>query len=179
MYTFTCKQYILNCKCVRLVYLALFTIRVYTCKFQALKATKLPSKYNHSKPLTHHKTGSTAPPQKPRRVRNYYVKSFNLHLTDYVVFGEATLAMCFSLAPRWTDTFCGQVIVVSTCAVCLSMKRAPFLSFSPSPSLPPSLSSSPPSPPLHSLPPSLPPSPLVDQLYESEIIPQALYLLCG
>ena len=59
----------------------------------------------------------------PERERNRHVKEFNLSLTEYFVFGEATLAMIFSLRPymdandeyhkNTNDKSHGQALVVS------------------------------------------------------------------
>lgn len=92
---------------------------------QDLNKDKPPSKYSRQKPDTstyvylygrgrgYYKTVKSQG-QKFLRIRNCSVYDFSLRLTDHLVFGEATLALCFSLLPLPDyDKYLGQVLVVS------------------------------------------------------------------
>ena len=116
------------CTCI----FTLYILQVQLCilfSLQDLQREEPPSKYSRLKPPTqydHSNPGSGSKAKKkthtqlPRKVtRNQHDKigpiaDFNLRLVDYVMFGEATLAMFFSLSPTMTDRDkdFGQVLVV-------------------------------------------------------------------
>ena len=119
--------FLCTCTCTCTLYI----VQVQLCIFslQDLQREEPPSKYHRLKPPTQYDhsnpSGSKAKKkthtQLPRKVTRFQcdkigpIADFNLRLIDYVVFGEATLAMCFSLSPTMTDRDkdFGQVLVVS------------------------------------------------------------------
>ena len=128
--------FLCTCTCIFTLYsvhtCTLYIVQVQLCIFslQDLQREEPPSKYYRSKPPTqydHSNPGSGSKAKKkthtqlPRKVTRFPcdkigpIADFNLRLVDYVVFGEATLAMCFSLSPTMTDRDkdFGQVLVVS------------------------------------------------------------------
>ena len=81
-------------------------------------AVKVPSKYIVTKRTGKSRAKTKFPgEQKPRRKRDTYVTEFNLTLTEYFVYGEATLALFFTVTPRFgnksTNLFYRQALVVS------------------------------------------------------------------
>ena len=82
---------------------------------------KVPSKYNVTKGTgKQYKRYMVPGGEKHRRERNRTVTEFNLTLTEYFVFGEASLALFFTVKPLIRDDhsekqFYRQVLVVSSC----------------------------------------------------------------
>ena len=82
------------------------------------RAVKVPSKYIVNKRTGKSRAINKSPGErKPRRKRDTNVTEFNLTLTEYFVYGEATLTLFFMATPRFgnksTNQFYRQTLVVS------------------------------------------------------------------